>query len=436
MLQKLSAILATIGRTFQIKSMSDVVSGMVVIATIIYIVAGGSIAEVEETFSSQAARQQRFKYVLADKLMVLNDTEFRGDVTQTGDQTITGDFTVTDDTTLGDAADDTLTINGDVVFTGIPDSVTGSYNEWFVIQGDMTGVANKDRNFGLVIEMTRPAGQEITTGDHYEAALKIAIDTEAITTTSGTTMRAIDAEAKADNPGGSVSNLIGGSITAKSDTSAGTVHNMTALTLRSQNNAAVTSTLLIADFALDRQAAAVPTSAYGLQIRNSSSTGAGADAAIYLKSDYAGSATTDRWTYGLDMSGAVVTTGDIRLSNGETIDNTTDTAVQIGGFLALEEAAVIDMAADAVITPTTSYQPLTVAGSAHITSNATIAIDDGPLAGSLLVLCNEDASYNIIVKDGANTKIGGDITLTAAQDDCLTMIWNGADWVGLSNIDN
>lgn len=359
-----------------------------------------------------------------------------GPFTTTGNQTVTGNFTVTDNSTFGDAADDLATFNGNLVFNGIPDTDRTSYDEWFLIEGDMTGRFNKDRNFGLVIEMTRPAGQEIATGDHLEAALKIAIDTEAITTTSGTTMRAIDAEAKADNPGGTVGNLYAGSFTAKSDTSAGSVENMIALTLRTQNNAAVSDNLFIADFALDRQAAAVPTEAYGLQIRNSSSTGAGANAAIYIKSDYAGSATTDSWVYGLDFSGAAINTADLRLENGETISNQTDTVVQIGDFFAFEEGAVVDLANGATITPLASYQPLTAAGAEHSTTDASTAIADGPIPGTWLVLCNEDATYNIVVKDGANTLIGGDITLTAGQDDCLTVIWNGADWVGQSDKDN
>ena len=125
-------------------------------------------------FTPLGQRAQRFEYIVVKKLLVLNDTTLRGDLAQAGDQTITGDLTVTDDTTLGDAANDTLTVNGDVVITGIPDTVSGSYNEWVVIEGDMTGTGNKDRNFGLVIEMTRPAGEEIGTGDHLEAALKIA----------------------------------------------------------------------------------------------------------------------------------------------------------------------------------------------------------------------------------------------------------------------
>ena len=388
-------------------------------------------------FTPLGQRAQRFEYIVAKKLLVLNDTTLRGDLAQAGDQTITGDLTVTDDTTLGDAANDTLTVSGDVVITGIPDTVSGSYNEWVVIEGDMTGTGNKDRNFGLVIEMTRPAGEEIGTGDHLEAALKIAIDTEAITTTAGTTMRAIDAEAKADNPSGTVTNLYGASITAKSDTGAGDVDSMIAATFNAQNNAAVRTNLMIADFRLYRQAATVPTNEYGIQVRSSSSTGSGADAAIYVKSDYSGSATTDSWDYGLDLSGAAINTADIRMENGETISNGTDTAVQIGGFLALEEATTQDLATNGwTLTATASYQPVTVAGSAHTTSDATTGIANGAVAGALLIVCNEDATYYVIIKDGANSKIGGDITLTAGQDDCLTMIWNGADWVGLSDMDN
>ena len=406
---------------------------LLVLSTVLFLALSTTPVQSEGLYQ----RWQRFGAINVKSLLVRNDATFRGAIAQTGDQTITGDLTVTNDTTLGDAANDTLTVNGDVLITGIPDTATGSYNEWVMIEGDATGRGTKDRNFPLTIEMERPAGQEITTGDHTEAGLKIAVKTKAITTTAGTTLRGINAEAKADNPSGTVSNLYGASITAKSDTGAGSVTNMSALTLRTQNNAAVSGNLFVADFALDRQAATVPSAAYGLYVRNSSSTGAGADAAIYVESDYAGSATTDSWVYGLDLSGAAINTADIRMENGETISNQTDTAIIVGGFLALEEAATQDLGVTGwTLTPTASYQPVTVAGSAHTTSDASTAIANGAVAGALLVLCNEDATYNVIVKDGANTQIGGDITLTAGADDCLTMLWNGADWVGLSDMDN
>jgi hypothetical protein len=364
-----------------------------------------------------------------------------GDVTQTGavgvtgDLTVTGDATVTDNAALGDAANDTLTINGDIVFNGIPDTNASDYNEWFKIEGDMTGTGTKDRNYGIVIEMTRGAGEEITNGDHDEAGIKIRMDTEAITTTAGTTLRGMDVEAKADNPSGTTTNLYGASITAKSDTGAGSVDSMIAATFNTQNNAAVVTNLMAADFRLYRQAATVPTNEYGIQVRSSSSTGSGADAAIYLNSDYAGSATTDSWDYGLDVSGAAINTADIRLENGETISNQTDTAIVFAGFVALTEGAVIDLGSGGTITPVASYQPITNATGGSIDTDASTAIANGAVAGALLIICNEDAQ-SVVIKDGANTLIGGDKTLTGGAQDCITLLWNGADWVGLSFHDN
>lgn len=366
---------------------------------------------------------------------------FNSTVTQTGDQDVTGDMTVTGNltatgnTVLGDAANDTVTITGDAILSGVPDTDANNYNHWFEISGNMTGRTTKDRNYGLVIEMTRPAGQELDVGDHDEAGVKIRVDTEAITTTTGTTLRAIDAEAKADNPSGTVTNLYGVAATAKSDTSAGSVGTMIGLTSNAQNNAAVTDALMSADFRIMRQAATVPTAEYGVRIRSSSTTGSGADAAIYVASDYAGSATTDSFDYGLDLSGAALNTADIRMENGELISNGTDTAVQIGGFLALTEGAVIDLGSGGTITPTASYQPITNATGGSINTDGTTAIADGAVAGALLVICNEDAQ-DVVILDNANTLLGGNVTLTGGAQDCLTVLWNGADWVGLATHDN
>lgn len=358
-----------------------------------------------------------------------------GDVASVGDQTVTGSFTVTDNSTFGDASDDTVTVNGDMIINGIADSDTGNYDEFLEITGSMTGKTTKDRYRGLEIDMTRPAGQELDVGDHDDVGIKVRVDTEAITTTAGTVLRAGDFEAKADNPNGTVTNLFGIASTAKSDTGAGPVDTMIAFQSNAQNNAAVTTTLISADFRLFRQAALEPTNEYVVQVRNSSTTGTGADAGIFISSDYAGSAVTDQFGYGLDISGAAVLTADIRLENGETISNQTDTAIQIGGFLALTEGAVLDLGATFTVNATASYQPITNSTGGSVTSSATTAIADGPIAGSFLVICNEDAQ-DMVFKDGANTLIGGDKTLTGGAQDCITLIWNGADWVGLSVHDN
>jgi len=143
----------------------------------------------------------------------------------------------------------------------------------------------------------------------------------------------------------------------------------------------------------------------------------------------------DTWDYGIHLSDATINTAEIVGSNGETLKNTTDTAWQVGGFLGLEEGAVVDLAADATLTPAASYQPITTSEAGACTLNATTSIADGPVAGAILIICNEDAQ-NIVIKDGANTAIGGDVTLTGGAEDCITLLWNGADWVGLSFHDN
>lgn len=348
----------------------------------------------------------------------------------------TADIRFQNGETLYNTTDGRLDVGGNLYVNGARDASTG-YDYFGTIAGEATGVVTGAKTIGLLIDMERSSSYPITpSGDLADTGLQVRVETEATSTIAGTVLRAVDAEAKADNPSGTVSNLFGGSFTAKSDTGAGSVDSMIGLQSNVQNNAAVGTTLISADFRLYRQAATHPTTEYVTRIRSSSSTGSGADAAIYVESDYAGSATTDSFDYGLDMSGAAVNTADIRLSNGETVSNVTDTAVQIGGFLALTEGTVIDLANGATITPAASYQPLTCSGAEHSTTSDSTAIADGPVAGSLLILCNEDATYNVVIKDAANTKIGGDKTLTANQDDCISLIWNGADWVGLSDMDN
>jgi hypothetical protein len=351
---------------------------------------------------------------------------------QDGEDTyLEGDVEVDGNAALGDAANDTTTINGDMVLNGIPDTDANNYNYWFEITGDMTGTTTKDRNYGLLVEMTRPAGEEVASGDFDEAGIKVRVDTEAVTTTTGTVLRGIDVEAKADNPDGTVTNLYGAALTSKSDTDAGEVGTMIALQTNAQNNAAVTDALMSADLRLMRQAATEPTAEYVVKVRNSSTSGTGADAGIYMTSDYGSSATTDSMDYGIDMSSAAINTADLRLENGETIDNGTDTVISFSAFVGAAEQTPLVLTEGGTITPTGTYQPITSATA--ITTSATTAIANGVKNGQLLILVNENASDAIIVKDSANTHLSGDLTL--GNDDTLMLIWDGADWleIGTSN---
>jgi len=349
---------------------------------------------------------------------------------------VQGHSTQTSDLVLVENSDgqDRVNINnyGQTIFSVSPDADSANYDRWVTIQGYATGVTTKDRNYGLYIMMQRPAGQEITVGDHDEAGIQVRVDTHAVTTTAGTTLRAIDGEAKADNPDGTVSNLYGGTFTAKSDTSAGSVARMIALTTNSQANAEVTDAMMAADFRLMRQSANEPTAEYVVQVRSSSTTGTGADAGIYVTSDYSDTLATDDMDYGIDFDTADVTTAEVRGSSGETLSNVTDTAWEIGGFTAYDEQTAVEIADGESITPTGTYQPITSSGA--VTTSATTAVLDGVLTGQLLILVNENASDTIIVKNGANTHLSADITL--GNDDTLTLLWDGADWLEISTADN
>ena len=344
---------------------------------------------------------------------------------------VTADIRLSNSETIANTTDGTIDIGGNVVVAGARDDTTG-YDYFVTVEGEASGVVTGSKTIGMIVELERSSTYPIAlTGDLADTGLMVRVETEATSTTAGTVLRAVDAEAKADNPGGTVSNLFGGSFTAKSDTSAGSVDSMIGLQSNVQNNATVGTTLISADFRLMRQAATEPTTEQIVRIRNSSTSGNGVDAGLYFASD--ASNAYDDFDYVIDMSGADVDDADIRLSNGETISNVTDTAVQVGGFLALTEGSVVEIASGGTITPLASYQPIETSESGSTTTDTTTAIADGAVAGAMLILCNEDAQ-DIVIDDGANTDIGGNQTLTGGAGDCLWLIWNGSDWNKIAEI--
>jgi len=350
--------------------------------------------------------------------------------------TVQGHSTQTSDLVLVETSDGTDRLNiddyGQTVFSVSPDADSDNYDRWVTIQGYMTGKTTKDRNYGLYVSMQRPAGQELDVGDHDEAGIQVRVDTHAVTTTAGTVLRAIDGEAKADNPDGTVTNLFGGSFTAKSDTGAGDVGTMVGLSSNVQNNAAVDDLLVSADIRLMRQAATEPTAEYVMQVRSSSTTGTGADAAIYVTSDYSDTHAADDMAYGIDFDTADIGTAEIRGSNGETLNNVTDTTWAFSGFVAYNEAAGVIVTEGSTITALGTYQPISSAGA--VTTSATTAIADGVKNGQMLILVNENASDTIIIKDSANTHLTGDVTL--GNDDTLVLLWDGADWLAIGGENN
>lgn len=72
--------------------------------------------------------------------------------------------------------------------------------------------------------------------------------------------------------------------------------------------------------------------------------------------------------------------------------------------------------------------------TAAVTSDTTTAIVDGQYQGQLLLIKN-DGSFNVIVKNSANTDLGtADVTLGATDE--MLVVWDGADWNKLFVADN
>jgi len=254
-------------------------------------------------------------------------------------------------------------------------------------------------------------------------------------------LRALDPAAKADNPGGTVTSLYGASVTAKSDTSAGSVGTMVGLTSNSMANAEVTAFMASADLRLMRQSANEPTEEYVVYVRNDSTTGSGADAGIYVTSNYTPSATTDSMDYGLDMGTAAINTADIRLQNDETIGNTTDGTVDVTAdnvdvsgdlvvslFGRFEAQTPIEVTAGGSFTPTGTYQP--------ITATVSLGLSDitPTTAGDLLILVNE-TDVTITITNTGTTMLGGE-NAVLTQYGSLTLICDGTNWLQLCKSDN
>lgn len=140
----------------------------------------------------------------------------------------------------------------------------------------------------------------------------------------------------------------------------------------------------------------------------------------------------DTWDYGIDFASATAMTADFRFQNGTELEEVTDTVLTFSEFLAAEEQTVCVVGAGYSITPTGTYQPLT--SVAAVTTSLTTAIISGTVKGQLLILVNENASDIIIIDDGANTHLSGNISL--GNDDTLMLIWDGADWLEIGGANN
>lgn len=113
-------------------------------------------------------------------------------------------------------------------------------------------------------------------------------------------------------------------------------------------------------------------------------------------------------------------------------DLETEGDVIVNGYSVYAEAGSLTLTADGTLTPTASYQPVD-SGSA-VTLNGTTAIADGDQVGQVVCVVNENASDTITISDTANTNLSSAAVL--GNDDTLCVLWDGADWIEIAQVDN
>lgn len=87
------------------------------------------------------------------------------------------------------------------------------------------------------------------------------------------------------------------------------------------------------------------------------------------------------------------------------------------------------------ITPTGKYQPITSVTSAAGEAASAIAAPTDDTIGKRLILHNINASQ-VITIDGTGTTVECKADIVLGAQDTLTLLWNGDDWICISNYDN
>jgi len=388
---------------------------------------------------------------VAGDLAVAGDTELGTDLALSGPVTLTT-LTVTGTTDLQDTVGNStgiLDIDDMVTITGERDATTG-YDYFLYLKGDLDGQASGAKTYGQFIEVSRPAGAETNHGNIDDAGLKVRAETNAVTHTAGYVLRGADIEAKTED-NCDQGTLQGAQVTAVTD-SGGRTTTQTALRAHAETEGIITTTLQIADFELNRKNATDPTNEWGLNIRNTSSSGGGADVALRIESSYGagGAAADDNWDYCIDMEPADAAVADIRLSQGETISNITNgrieltaitttlsSNVEIPGTLDVGgDIAATNIAASGTITTSSDIEGLGITAIGDIAGSNIRASGDiqGLTLGisGLITTSDDIEAVNIRASgDVAATNIAASGTITTSSDIEVVNIRASGDIQGL-----
>jgi len=118
--------------------------------------------------------------------------------------------------------------------------------------------------------------------------------------------------------------------------------------------------------------------------------------------------------------------GEIEMQDGSTLDIQDGATVEVEGDMSI--GGTLD-----VTGATTLGSTLGVEGDITLENDETISNATNGIITATATTFNVTGNFET---SGTADIQGGDITLTANQDDQLMLIWNGADWVGISNMDN
>lgn len=151
-------------------------------------------------------------------------------------------------------------------------------------------------------------------------------------------------------------------------------------------------------------------------------------------------------TLSLASGAMTLAAGNLGLTAGNlTVGNGAPTFTQDGEDAYVE--GTLEMASDWVmgarstfsvvaslpITPTGLYQPITSGALAVVVSPIAAPTDD--TIGKRLVLHNINASQAITI-DGTGTTVECKADIVLGAQDTLELLWNGDDWICLTNYDN
>jgi hypothetical protein len=137
-----------------------------------------------------------------------------------------------------------------------------------------------------------------------------------------------------------------------------------------------------------------------------------------------------------DFEGA----GNFQFMNGNVGIGTTTpaTTLDVNGTVRLEDlGSLLVLSAGGSIDVSVnkkSFLKLNTSGGA-ITLNTTTAITNGAAVGQMLIIENFSTN-NITISDNANVQLNGNVAYTLGNDDTLTLIWDGFDWIEIGRSNN